>query len=130
LIDYGRKRLASRRVHDEMLDLHRIKRVRQIVNGDRIITGVIRSLAVLPLESLSSEASQDYFADGMTDELISDLGQISALRVISRTAVMTYKHARKPLPQIARELNVDAVVHGAVDRSRHGQALMLPELRR
>jgi len=78
---------------------------------------VIRSLAVLPLESLSSDASQDYFADGMTDELISDLGQISALRVISRTSVMSYKHARKPLPQIARELNVDAVVEGTVLRS-------------
>jgi TolB-like protein/DNA-binding winged helix-turn-helix (wHTH) protein/Flp pilus assembly protein TadD len=78
---------------------------------------VIRSLAVLPLESLSSEASQDYFADGMTDELISDLGQISALRVISRTSAMTYKHARKPLPQIARELSVDAVVEGTVQRS-------------
>jgi TolB-like protein/DNA-binding winged helix-turn-helix (wHTH) protein/Flp pilus assembly protein TadD len=78
---------------------------------------VIRSLAVLPLESLSSDASQDYFAEGMTDELISDLGQISALRVISRTSVMVYKHARKPLPQIARELNVDAVVEGTVLRS-------------
>jgi TolB-like protein/DNA-binding winged helix-turn-helix (wHTH) protein/Flp pilus assembly protein TadD len=78
---------------------------------------VIRSLAVLPLESLSNDASQDYFADGMTDELISDLGQISALRVISRTSVMTYKHVRKPLPQIARELNVDAVVEGTVLRS-------------
>ena len=75
---------------------------------------VIRSLAVLPFESLSNDASQDYFADGMTDELISDLGQISALRVISRTSVMGYKHARKPLPQIARELNVDAVVEGTV----------------
>ena len=78
---------------------------------------VIRSLAVLPLESLSSDASQDYFADGMTDELISDLGQIGALRVISRTSVMAYKHAHKPLPQIARELNVDAVVEGTVLRS-------------
>jgi TolB-like protein/DNA-binding winged helix-turn-helix (wHTH) protein/Flp pilus assembly protein TadD len=78
---------------------------------------VIRSLAVLPLESLSNDASQDYFADGMTDELISDLGQISALRVISRTSVMAYKHARKPLPQIAGELKVDAVVEGTVLRS-------------
>jgi TolB-like protein/DNA-binding winged helix-turn-helix (wHTH) protein/Tfp pilus assembly protein PilF len=78
---------------------------------------VIHSLAVLPLESLSNDASQDYFADGMTDELISDLGQISALRVISRTSVMAYKHARKPLPQIARELNVDAIVEGTVLRS-------------
>jgi TolB-like protein/DNA-binding winged helix-turn-helix (wHTH) protein len=85
-------------------------------SGDRP-SPVIRSLAVLPLESLSSDASQDYFADGMTDELISDLGQISALRVISRTSVMVYKHARKPLPQIARELNVDAVVEGTVLRS-------------
>jgi TolB-like protein/DNA-binding winged helix-turn-helix (wHTH) protein/Flp pilus assembly protein TadD len=78
---------------------------------------IIRSLAVLPLESLSSDASQDYFTDGMTDQLISDLGQINGLRVISRTSVMTYKHARKPLPQIARELNVDAVVEGTVLRS-------------
>jgi TolB-like protein/DNA-binding winged helix-turn-helix (wHTH) protein len=77
----------------------------------------IRSLAVLPLESLSSDESQEYFADGMTDELITDLGQISALRVISRTSMMPYKRARKPLAQIARELNVDAVVEGTVLRS-------------
>jgi TolB-like protein/DNA-binding winged helix-turn-helix (wHTH) protein/Flp pilus assembly protein TadD len=74
----------------------------------------IRSIAVLPLENLSGDASQNYFADGMTDELITDLAQISALRVISRTSVMVYKGARKPLPQIARELNVDAVVEGTV----------------
>jgi TolB-like protein/DNA-binding winged helix-turn-helix (wHTH) protein/Tfp pilus assembly protein PilF len=77
----------------------------------------IRSIAVLPLENLSGDASQNYFADGMTDELITDLAQISALRVISRTSVMVYKGARKPLPQIARELNVDAVVEGSVLRS-------------
>src|SRR5690349_15028009 len=77
----------------------------------------IRSLAVLPLQSLSGDASQDYFADGMTDALITDLGQISALRVISRTSAMTYKGAHKRLPQIARELNVDAVVEGTVLRS-------------
>jgi TolB-like protein/DNA-binding winged helix-turn-helix (wHTH) protein/Flp pilus assembly protein TadD len=82
----------------------------------RAPTGV-RSLAVLPLENLSGDASQNYFADGMTDELITDLAQISALRVISRTSVMVYKGARKPLPQIARELNVDAVVEGTVLRS-------------
>src|SRR3989475_1188337 len=75
------------------------------------------SLAVLPLDNLSGDASQDYFADGMTDELITDLAQIRALRVISRTSVMAYKHARKPLPEIARELNVDAVVEGTVLRS-------------
>lgn len=77
----------------------------------------IRSLAVLPLESLSGDGTQDYFADGMTDELITELGQISALRVVSRTSVMQYKHAQKSLPQIARELNVDAVVEGTVLRS-------------
>jgi TolB-like protein/DNA-binding winged helix-turn-helix (wHTH) protein/tetratricopeptide (TPR) repeat protein len=77
----------------------------------------IHSLAVLPLESLSSDASQDYFADGMTDELITELGRISALRVISRTSVMGYKHTRKPLREVARELGVDAVVEGTVLRS-------------
>ena len=77
----------------------------------------IRSLAVLPLENLSGDASQEYFADGMTDQLIATLGQISALRVISRTSVMGYKGARKPLPQIARELNVDAVIEGSILRA-------------
>jgi len=77
---------------------------------------LIRSLAVLPLDNFSGDVSQDYFADGMTDELITDLAQISALRVISRTSVMGYKHARKPLPEIARLLNVDAVVEGSVQR--------------
>lgn len=77
----------------------------------------IRSLAVLPLENLSGDASQDYLADGMTDELITGLGQISALRVISRTTAMQYKNAKKSLPQIAKELNVDAVVEGSVVRS-------------
>lgn len=76
----------------------------------------IRSLAVLPLENLSNN-SQDYFADGMTDELITDLAQISALRVISRTSIMPYKGVRKPMLQIAHELNVDAVVEGTVLRS-------------
>jgi TolB-like protein/Flp pilus assembly protein TadD len=77
----------------------------------------IRSLAVLPLENLSGDPSQEYFADGMTDQLIASLGQISALRVISRTSVMGYKGARKPLPQIARELSVDAVIEGTIIRS-------------
>jgi TolB-like protein len=77
----------------------------------------IRSLAVLPLENLSNDTSEDYFADGMTEELITQLGQIRSLRVISRTSVMTYKSARKPLAEIARELRVDAVVEGSVLRS-------------
>jgi TolB-like protein/DNA-binding winged helix-turn-helix (wHTH) protein/thioredoxin-like negative regulator of GroEL len=81
-------------------------------------TAAIHSLAVLPLENLSGDPAQDYFADSMTDELITDLGQIGELRVISRTSAMQYKGgARKPMPQIARELNVDAVVEGTVLRS-------------
>ena len=77
----------------------------------------IRSIAVLPFENLSRDPEQEYFSDGMTEALISEVGQIGALRVISRTSVMTYKGAKKPLPQIARELNVDAVIEGTVLRS-------------
>jgi TolB-like protein/DNA-binding winged helix-turn-helix (wHTH) protein/Flp pilus assembly protein TadD len=77
----------------------------------------IRSLAVLPLENLSGDSSQDYFADGMTDELITRLAQIPDLRVISRSSMMTYKQSRKPLAEIARELGVQAVVEGGVLRS-------------
>src|SRR5580658_6323005 len=78
---------------------------------------LIRSLVVLPLEDLSGDPSQEYFSDGMTDELITELGQVGELRVISRTSAMTYKGVRRPLPEIARELNVDAVVEGTVLRS-------------
>jgi TolB-like protein/DNA-binding winged helix-turn-helix (wHTH) protein/Tfp pilus assembly protein PilF len=74
----------------------------------------IHSVAVLPLSNLSGDASQEYFADGMTDELITQLGQISALRVISRTSSMNYKNTHKPLAEIARELDVQAVVEGSV----------------
>jgi TolB-like protein/Tfp pilus assembly protein PilF len=77
----------------------------------------IGSIAVLPFENLSGDPAQEYFADGMTEELTTNLGKISALRVISRTSVMQYKGSRKPLPEIARELNVDAIVEGAAKRS-------------
>jgi len=77
----------------------------------------IQSIAVLPLENLSGDPSQEYFADGMTEALITDLGKIGELRVISRTSAMHYKGTRKTLPEIARELNVDAVIEGAVLRS-------------
>ncbi|HYM10215.1 MAG TPA: protein kinase [Bryobacterales bacterium] len=79
--------------------------------------GRIESLAVLPLENLSHDPQQDYFADGMTEQLITDLSKISSLRVISRTSVMGYKGAHKPLPAIAQELNVDGIVEGSVLRS-------------
>jgi TolB-like protein/DNA-binding winged helix-turn-helix (wHTH) protein/Tfp pilus assembly protein PilF len=77
----------------------------------------IQSLAVLPLTNLSHDPEQDYFADGMTEALIADLAQVRSLRVISRTSVMHFKGSNKTLPEMARELNVDAVIEGAVQRS-------------
>src|SRR5205814_10025708 len=87
----------------------------------------IHSVAVLPLENLSGDSEQEYFADGMTAELITELAKIRSLRVISRTSAMCYKRTRKPLPQIARELNVDAVVEGEVLRS-HGRVRVTAQL--
>jgi TolB-like protein/DNA-binding winged helix-turn-helix (wHTH) protein/Tfp pilus assembly protein PilF len=77
----------------------------------------IQSIAVLPLENLSGDPSQEYFADGMTDELITQLAQIGGLRVISRTTAMQYKGTRKSVPEIGRELHVDGIVEGTVFRS-------------
>lgn len=77
----------------------------------------VHSVAVLPLQNLSHDPEEEYFADGMTDELITDLAKIHALRVISRNSIMQYKGNPKPMPQIARELSVDAVVEGTVMRS-------------
>jgi TolB-like protein/DNA-binding winged helix-turn-helix (wHTH) protein/Tfp pilus assembly protein PilF len=79
----------------------------------------VHSLAVLPFESLSKDTEQEYFADGMTAELITELAQIPSIRVISRTSVMRYKRIRAPLGDIARELGVDAVVEGEVFRSQN-----------
>ena len=76
----------------------------------------IRSIAVLPLQNLSGDPAQDYFADGMTEELITELSRIQALKVISHTSVMEYKGTRKHLPQIARELGVDGILEGSVIR--------------
>ena len=77
----------------------------------------IRSLAVLPLDNLSGDPAQDYFADGMTDELITMLAKSSTLRVVSRTSVMQYKGAHRPLPEIARALGVDGILEGSIARS-------------
>jgi len=89
-----------------------------VVSGLILLKGppeTIDSIAVLPLKNLTGDAEQQYFVDGITDELIGQLGQISGLRrVISRTSVMRYKNTDKSLPEIARELNVDALVEGAV----------------
>ncbi|HSZ00469.1 MAG TPA: winged helix-turn-helix domain-containing protein [Terriglobales bacterium] len=77
----------------------------------------IRSIAVLPLQNLSNDPSQDYFSDGMTEALTTELAQIGSLRVISRTSAMHFKGTRETLPQIGRELNVDAVVEGSAARA-------------
>ena len=77
----------------------------------------IHSIAVLPLDNLSGDPSQDYFADAMTDELITNLAKVGALRVTSRTTIALYKHTSKKLPEIARELNVDGIVEGSIVRS-------------
>ncbi len=77
----------------------------------------IQSIAVLPLENLTGDPAQEYFVDGMTDALTTELAQTASIRVISRTSAMQYKGKYKPLPEIARELNVDAVVEGSVVRS-------------
>jgi TolB-like protein/DNA-binding winged helix-turn-helix (wHTH) protein/tetratricopeptide (TPR) repeat protein len=79
--------------------------------------GTITSLAVLPLQNLSNDPAQEYFADGLTDALITDLAKLSPLRVISRTSVMRYKGVSKPVREIAEALGVDAVVEGSVLRS-------------
>jgi serine/threonine-protein kinase len=87
-----------------------------LVSGG-VNTRRIQSLAVLPLANLSGDPQQEYFADGMTEELITNLGKVRALRVISRTSVMQYKQTQKTVPTIAGELNVDAIVEGSVVRS-------------
>jgi TolB-like protein/DNA-binding winged helix-turn-helix (wHTH) protein/Flp pilus assembly protein TadD len=87
------------------------------VNASKIRPDRSTSLIVLPLENLSGDKEQDYFADGMTDELIANLAKIRSLRVISRATAMAYKGTRKPLSEIARELHVDAVVEGTVLRA-------------
>jgi TolB-like protein/Tfp pilus assembly protein PilF len=86
----------------------------RFTGGVRDVRESASSLVVLPLENLSGDPAQEYFADGLTETLIAELAQVHGLRVISRTSAMHYKGARKPIPQIARELNVDAAVEGSV----------------
>jgi TolB-like protein/DNA-binding winged helix-turn-helix (wHTH) protein/Tfp pilus assembly protein PilF len=81
------------------------------------VTPSVRSIAVLPLANFSGDPAQEFFVDGMTDELITDLAKIGSLRVISRTSVMRYKGTSESLPEIARELNVDGIIEGSVTRS-------------
>jgi TolB-like protein/tetratricopeptide (TPR) repeat protein len=84
-----------------------------VTSAERAAVDAIRSIAVLPLRNTSGDPAQEYFVDGMTEAIISDLARIKALRVISRTSAMQYKGTTKSLPEIARELNVDAVLEGS-----------------
>jgi TolB-like protein/DNA-binding winged helix-turn-helix (wHTH) protein len=95
------------------LQVHWSRRARQYAFDP----SAIHSLAVLPLEDLSGDSSQDYFADGITDELITNLGQLGSLRVVSRTSVMQYRGIHRSLSRIGRELNVDAIIEGTIVRS-------------
>jgi TolB-like protein/DNA-binding winged helix-turn-helix (wHTH) protein len=90
--------------------------IRERLLGSRSIS-TIHSLAVLPLQNLSADPAQEYFSDGMTDALITDLAQIDSVKVISRTSSMQYKDTKKSLTEIARELNVDGIIEGTVQRS-------------
>jgi TolB-like protein/DNA-binding winged helix-turn-helix (wHTH) protein/Tfp pilus assembly protein PilF len=98
-----------------------------LIRGRLRASEPIQSLAVLPLDNLSGDSSQDYFADGMTDELITMLAKDSTLRIVSRTSVMQYRGARRPLPEIARALHADAILEGSVSRSA-GQVHMTLQL--
>ena len=89
----------------------------RFIAGPATSSGRVESLAVLPLENLSRDPEQEYFAEGMTEALITSLAKIGALRVVSRTTAMHYKGVHRPLPQIAQELNVDGIVEGTVLRS-------------
>lgn len=99
-----------------LLVIFNISGIRDWLSG-RASARSLRSLAVLPLANLSSDPAQDYFADEMTEELITQISKLGDLKVISRTSVMQYKGTRKPLPQIALELGVNAIVEGAVQLS-------------
>ena len=111
----GRRYESARRLLDDLRDLAAAAEGSAETRGapgrDRI-----ESLAVLPLENLSGDPTQEFFADGMTEALIADLAKIGSLKVISRTSAMRFKGVRKPLPEIARELRVDAIVEGSVVR--------------
>jgi TolB-like protein/DNA-binding winged helix-turn-helix (wHTH) protein/Flp pilus assembly protein TadD len=99
------------------LSLNFYRRAPSLVPGVSVQAARITSLGVLPLANMSGDPAQDYLADGMTEALIAELSKIRALKVISRTSMMRYKGTRKPLPEIARELNVNGIVEGSVNRS-------------
>jgi serine/threonine protein kinase/Flp pilus assembly protein TadD len=110
------RKLRYQNASEMRADFHRLKR--EVDSGVSSRKGsAIRSLAVLPLENLSGDPAQDYFANGMTEILITELGKISALRVISRQSMIGYKGTKKSVPEIASELRVDAVVEGSVVRA-------------
>ena len=114
--------LGYRFVAEVQTDQPSVDEQSSLVVGQTVVASVrppISSIAVLPLENLSNDPEQEYFVEGMTDEIITDLAQLPGLRVISRTSTQQYKGSHKTLPQIARELNVDGVLEGTVLRAHN-----------
>ena len=101
----------------EWLTWHQNLQQRGLIERPSINSIAINSVAVLPLTDLGTDSRDDYFADGMTEELITELGKLSSIRIISRTSIMQFKKSVRPLPEIGRQLNVDALVEGTVRRS-------------
>jgi len=99
-------------IEDALSELHHIAKKEESIETDH--SQPIKAIVVLPFENLSSNQEQEYFVDGMTDALIAELGKIKALRVISRTSSMYYKNTNKKVPEIAKELEVDAIIEGSV----------------
>ena len=117
IIRHALEKDPARRFQTALDMRNELEDLREEVERGEVPNLLVRSLAVLPLEDLSGDPEQAWFADGMTDALISSLARIGALKVISRSSVMQYKGVRKPLPQTANELGVDAVVEGSVLRA-------------
>jgi serine/threonine protein kinase/tetratricopeptide (TPR) repeat protein len=117
IIRHALEKDSTRRFQTALDMRNELEELREEVERGEVPNLLVRSLAVLPLDDLSGDPEQAWFADGMTDALISSLARISALKVISRSSVMQYKGVRKPLPETANELGVDAVVEGSVLRA-------------
>jgi serine/threonine-protein kinase len=117
IIRHALEKDPARRFQTALDMRNELEELREEVERGEVPNLLVRSLAVLPLDDLSGDPEQAWFADGMTDALISSLARIGALKVISRSSVMQYKGVRKPLPETANELGVDAVVEGSVLRA-------------
>ena len=117
IIRHALEKDPARRFQTALDMRNELEELREEIERGEVPNLLVRSLAVLPLDDLSGDPEQAWFADGMTDALINSLARIGALKVISRSSVMQYKGQRKPLPQMANEMGVDAIVEGSVLRA-------------